>query len=139
MPGESQRQVIDRITLHGMRVMRGLEKTASKSLNAFYNKSLMPYFSGVRNIFAHLTDSREPLNHLNNDINTLERYLDEDGRACLSEIRGLVYAKDNLDYQYTLQALMKGWLFVHIPLTYGLILLACLHLVVTYAFTKGVL
>ena len=38
-----------------------------------------------------------------------------------------VQRKDDLDYQYALQGALKLWLFVHIPLTYGLLVLAIFH------------
>ena len=45
--------------------------------------------------------------------------------------------KNELDYQYALQGVLKGWLFIHIPLTYGMLLLAITHLVLAYAFSGG--
>ena len=32
---------------------------------------------------------------------------------------------------------MKGWLFVHIPLTYGLLVFSVAHVVIIYAFSGG--
>jgi len=32
---------------------------------------------------------------------------------------------------------LKGWLFVHIPLTYSLLLASVAHIVVVYAFSGG--
>jgi len=48
-----------------------------------------------------------------------------------------VIAKNNLDYQHALQMVLKGWLFVHIPLTYSLIVVAAVHGVLAYAFIDG--
>ena len=43
--------------------------------------------------------------------------------------------KDQLDFHQAMQGLLKGWLFVHIPLTYALLLFALVHLVLVYAFS----
>jgi hypothetical protein len=32
---------------------------------------------------------------------------------------------------------MKGWLFVHIPLTYGLLVFSVAHVVIIYSFSGG--
>jgi hypothetical protein len=49
-------------------------------------------------------------------------------------MRHLVERKDRLDYAHALQSVLKGWLFVHMPATYGMILLALVHLLLVYAF-----
>ncbi len=70
-------------------------------------------------------------------ICALEQYLNKEGREILDEIEWRVIAKDNLDHQHALQWLLKCWLFVHIPLTYSLILIAVAHAVLVYAFGGG--
>jgi peptidoglycan biosynthesis protein MviN/MurJ (putative lipid II flippase) len=52
----------------------------------------------------------------------------------LRQLRELVKQKDNLDFQYAMQATLKCWLFMHVPLTYGLLLFAALHVLVVYAY-----
>lgn len=42
--------------------------------------------------------------------------------------------KDDLDYKYVHMAVLKYWLFVHIPLSYSLMLVAVLHVVLVHAF-----
>ena len=45
--------------------------------------------------------------------------------------------KDRLDFARVYLGLTKGWLFVHVPVTYALIVLTVLHVVVVYAFSAG--
>ena len=68
----------------------------------------------------------------------MERYLNDKEREFSAELRDLVEQKDELDYHYALQTTLKSWLFVHVPLTYGMVLLALVHLVLAYAFGGGV-
>jgi len=72
------------------------------------------------------------------ELDNLRQYLDDAGKKRLAEIKDLVQAKDNLDYQYAHQGVLKAWLFVHIPATYGLIVLIIAHVAIVYAFSSGV-
>ena len=45
--------------------------------------------------------------------------------------------KDRLDFSAVHLGLTKGWLFVHVPVTYALIVLIVLHVFVVYAFSSG--
>ncbi len=134
--------------------MQSVTQTASNTIAQYYTSRLQPFFRGPRNVLAHIVGSNEAILRLRREIRSLERYLDESGRETL-EIRSLeryldesgretldeiewrVAAKDNLDQQYALQLLLKGWLFVHVPLTYSLILVAVVHAVLIYAFDGG--
>ena len=61
-------------------------------------------------------------------LDDINRRLDERELVYSERLRRLVEQKDRLDYAYALQTMLKVWLFVHVPTTYGLILLALLHL-----------
>lgn len=52
MPGETQRQVIDRITLHGMRVMRGLENADVQGLANAYRTAQNDIIGILQGVFA---------------------------------------------------------------------------------------
>ena len=49
----------------------------------------------------------------------------------------LIQAKDSLDYHRAMQGLLKGWLFVHIPLTYAMLVFIFVHVVLVHAFRGG--
>ena len=69
-----------------------------------------------------------------NELDDINRRLDERELVYSERLRRLVEQKDRLDYAYALQTMLKVWLFVHVPTTYGLILLALLHLLLVYSF-----
>jgi hypothetical protein len=118
---------------------RSVRETASNTIALYYVNRLQPYFSGPKNFVAHLLESRAALTKHHREIDSLERYLQEDGRQILAKIKDLIVVKDNLDYQYSLQLALKLWLFVHIPLTYALLLVALVHIVLTYTFSGATL
>ena len=68
----------------------------------------------------------------------LRRFTNEAERAALDKLAALVRQKDGLDYHRALQLTLKLWLFVHIPLTYGLLVFTVLHIVLVFGFSGGV-
>ncbi|MEP7173860.1 MAG: hypothetical protein ABI705_10270, partial [Aestuariivirga sp.] len=99
---------------------------------------LEDFFHGPRNFTAHLVGSQRPLKRLTDAIDNLSRYVDQQNQAKLAAIRNLVIEKDQLDFARVSLGLSRGWLFVHVPVTYGLIVLTVLHVLVVYAYSSGV-
>ena len=63
------------------------------------------------------------------------RYMNDQEREIMADVIVLVQAKDDLDYQAALQGALKFWLFVHIPLTYSLLIFSVFHILVVYTFS----
>jgi hypothetical protein len=102
-----------------------------------YTNHLREFFQGQRNFTAHLIGSRRPLKRLTEEIDTLSAYVDKQSQMKLAAIKDLVVEKDWLDFARVYLGLTKGWLFVHVPVTYSLIVLTVLHVIVVYAFSSG--
>ncbi len=102
-----------------------------------YTNHLRNFFEGPRNVTAHLIGSRRPLQRLTDEIDTLSRFVDKQNQVKLAMIKTLVVEKDRLDFARVYLGLTKGWLFVHVPATYTLIVLSVLHVVVAYSFSSG--
>ncbi len=102
-----------------------------------YTNHLRDFFKGQRNVTAHLVGSQRPLKRLTDEIDSLSRYVGIQNQEKLAAIRNLVVEKDRLDFAAVYIALTKGWLFVHVPVTYALIVLTVLHVLVVYAFSSG--
>ena len=102
-----------------------------------YTTHLRDFFQGQRNFTAHLIGSQRPLRRLTDEIDNLSRYVDQQGQDKLAAIKNLVIEKDRLDFARVYLGLTKGWLFVHVPVTYALIVLAVLHVLVVYAYSSG--
>ncbi len=103
----------------------------------FYSRRLAGFFAGPRNARLHLFESRRPLNALLAGLDDLRRFTSETERAALEKLAALVRQKDGLDYHRALQLVLKLWLFVHIPLTYGLLIFTALHIVLVFGFSGG--
>lgn len=102
-----------------------------------YANHLRDFFEGPRNFTAHLIGSQRPLERLTDEIDSLSHYVDQQSREKLAAIKNLVVKKDRLDFAHVYLGLTKGWLFVHVPVTYALIVLTVLHVLVVYAFSSG--
>ncbi len=117
--------------------LKSMPEVHSITIADFYIRHLQDFFEGPRNLYLHLLEVRRPLNVLQNQIADLNRYLNERERETLTKISALVRQKDGLDYHQSLQLLLRGWLFIHIPLTYSLLIFSVVHIVLVYAFSGG--
>lgn len=115
-------------------VLATARETNGTALPDFYASRLHDYFSGPRNLWAHLRESRRPLQTLQAELKSLESYCSPEERQALVTLAGYVQSKDELDYDYAHQAALKYWLFLHLPLSYALLLLSGLHVLVVHAF-----
>ncbi len=102
-----------------------------------YTNHLQDFFQEQRNFTAHLIGSQRPLRRLTHEIDSLSSYVDQQSQQKLATIKNLVVEKDRLDFARVYLGLNKAWLFVHVPVTYALIVLAVLHVLVVYAFSSG--
>ncbi|HEY1662581.1 MAG TPA: hypothetical protein VGI03_09200 [Verrucomicrobiae bacterium] len=103
----------------------------------FYARRLAGFFAGPKNSWLHLFESRRPLNALLAELEDLRRTGSDAERATLEKIAAQVRQKDGLDYHRALQLTLKLWLFVHIPLTYGLLIFTVLHIVLVFGYSGG--
>ncbi len=102
-----------------------------------YTTHLRDFLEGQRNVTAHLIGSQRPLKRLTDEVDNLSRYVDQRSQEKLAIIKGLVVEKDRLDFARVYLGLTKGWLFIHVPVTYSLIVLTVLHVLVAYAYSSG--
>lgn len=101
-----------------------------------YISHLRKFFAAPRNFRAHLIGSQLPVKRLTEEIENLARYVDQENQEKLALIKELVAEKDRLDFARVSSLLSKGWLYVHVPVTYALIVLTVLHVLVVYAYAS---
>jgi hypothetical protein len=99
----------------------------SEVVDSLYREQLQPFFRAPRHLWLHLIESDRPLQQILEEISALRRYVSEREQAVLDAVAERVRRKSDLDYQYSLQAVLKAWLFVHVPLSYSLLVVAVLH------------
>ncbi len=118
-------------------VVQCISEKESTAIPEFYLTRLKTFFERPLHHWQHLFHSSRPRQALLLDIKSQEPYLNEQEKELMQSIAERVCVKDDLDYQYALQATLKYWLFIHIPLTYVLLVFAIFHVVLVYAFAGG--
>lgn len=118
-------------------LVKSVAETESSTLADFYTVRLKLFFDRPRNWWGHVLGSTRPLHTRLTGLASLDRYLNDKERAVAAALADCIRAKDNLDHHRARQGLLKGWLFVHIPLTYSLIIIAVVHGCLAWAFTRA--
>ena len=72
------------------------------------------------------------------ELEELDRFLTVEQRQTTRTLSQIVQQKDDLDYHQAIQGRLKVWLFVHVGLTYSLLLVAVMHGVLVHAFVGGI-
>lgn len=96
------------------------------------------FFTKPCNFWAHLMESRSPQAAHASQFAEMERYIERDAMGMFDELRDLVAQKHMLDYQHSLQLALRLWLFIHIPLSYALLIFSVLHIVLVHSFSAAV-
>ena len=109
-------------------VVQAMQQLGSDTLGRYYYESLDWYFWKPRFLSSHLLGGRRAARWIGGHISALRRYLSEAERAYLDQIEALAERKSHLDAHLVMQGALKYWLFLHIPLSSILILLAIWHL-----------
>ena len=106
-------------------------------LAKFYLNRLCYYFERKPSFAYLLNPSTRNRKQLVADMEDLDRYLADDQRQIRRELTAMVRERDDLDYHHALQGRLKLWLFVHIGLTYSLLIVGALHGVLAHSFFGG--
>ena len=115
-------------------VRASAEQTMSTTLSDLYTSKLSRHFmSPPRSIWYWMRSNRQ-LFDLKNELSAQERFMNESERKSAQQLRELIDKRHDLDGQYALQALLKSWLYVHIPLSYSVVLMIIVHITLVYAF-----
>jgi hypothetical protein len=108
-------------------VRKADEETKSTTLADFHLRVLGPYFAHHPVWFAPLAGDDAEHHRVRHELASLRRFLNEREMTLADRLGELLEAKRNLDAQLAGQRLLKLWLFAHIPLTYGLLVLIGAH------------
>tara|TARA_R110002095_G_scaffold105647_4_gene92452 strand:- start:2814 stop:3635 length:822 start_codon:yes stop_codon:yes gene_type:complete len=135
--------IFERIPLHRRNIhekVKSLVRESNTSEKAaipdFYEEHLRTFFEGPRNQLRHILHSERHRHELSQKITALKPFLNPQELAVLQQLTEQIQLKDDLDYQYVFQAIIKLWPFVHVPLTYSLIIFALYHTLAVCAFAS---
>ena len=109
-------------------VLQAEKESASSSLSDLYVDHLDCYFRSRPGVLTAVLPLPLPYRQILGKVISVQRYLNTGEKESMEKLSSLIEAKRNMDYQDSAQRLLKLWLFVHIPLTYCLLLLSAVHI-----------
>ena len=99
-----------------------------------YADELSNFFECPREIWFHLFPGSQRRRKLMTKLTSVQRYCSTEEQTASERLFSLIRKKDDLDYHYALQLILRSWLFIHVGLTYSLLLLGSLHAIMAHAF-----
>ena len=137
--------LFERIPAHRQKVLERAEKlaltssseTQAPTLLDFYTKNLRDFFASKPSFWRNLMGTERSLFRMLEKVEDLRRYTNTREKEILAELAELAREKHRLEYHYSLQGVLKAWLFVHIPFTYSLLLFSFVHVLLIFAFSSG--
>ena len=114
-----------------------VEAGGSARLLKFYQQKILPYLRSTQDIGLHLMAARTPYRRWNAMAATEGQFMNDTDRDSMARLIDMVHKKIDLDFQHVMQLVLKGWLFIHIPISFGLLLTTLLHVVLVYSFIGG--
>jgi hypothetical protein len=137
--------LFERIPAHRRFVLDRAEKlalgstsdTQAATLLDFYTKNLRDFFASRPPFWRNLMGTERGLSRMLEQVEDLQRYTNAKEKELLAELAELAREKYRLEYHYSLQGILKAWLFIHIPFTYSLLLFSFVHVLLVFAFSSG--
>jgi len=103
----------------------------------FYVNRLSKFFECPRSLAYMMVPSGRTRRQLVAEIEELDRFLAQEDRSTSRELAIMVRKKDDLDYHTAMQGRLKLWLFVHISMTWSLLIFSIVHGLLAHAYSGG--
>jgi hypothetical protein len=103
--------------------------TCSDAVRRYYADVMAPIMGPPRARLIYFVDVTGGLQGRIRDFDYLGRFADADEGQRLAELRALMTAKVDADAHYTLQRVLRWWLYGHVPLVGLLLILVTIHVV----------
>lgn len=102
-------------------------KRADVPIRSFYDREMSREMTGIRSIFSVRPGRTVSQTFRSHEMEVLRGTLDSEGELAMDELEAIHGAKLDLDRHYTLQSLLRGWLYFHLPIAIVLLGLVILH------------
>jgi hypothetical protein len=118
-------------------VLLAVEQHGATTLADFYTRQLAAYLEQPRSFWFWLMPDTQMRRRMTRELAGLNRYLTDQEQEVAERLFRTIRVKDELDYQHALQWMLKMWLFVHLALSYALLLCVIGHIILVHAFHGG--
>ncbi len=109
-------------------------ETGSDTLARHYLESMDWFFQKPRFFANHVLCGEEGRRWVRQHTLSVSRYLNDKEKDFLERLSRLAYYKNDVDFHYAAQSVMKGWLFFHVPLAAALMVLALWHILLVHVY-----
>lgn len=118
--------------------VESIKLTGKSTIADFYVDRLEMFFIASNYFFSnHILASKHHIEPLHTRIQALRRYLNDEENVVMDQLESSLVEKDMLDFQHCWQWVLKVWLFLHIPLSSGLLVLGSFHGLLAFQFLGG--
>ncbi|HWC18616.1 MAG TPA: hypothetical protein VG498_16520, partial [Terriglobales bacterium] len=107
-----------------------MEDGVRNELTRFYSNELRPYLEQAGNKERSIAERTVSSLMFKN----LRTVLPEVVHPVVAHLENICEEKRELDHQARLHRLLHGWLFVHVPLSFALLLLGAVHAIVALQY-----
>ncbi len=121
-------QRIPELTEDIRRQAEALAVAASEPVRRLYEHQVAATLSQPRRRLAYFVDITGGLNNKLKEFEYLARFLAGEERQRLAELEHLYRAKLEIDAHYTLQPVLRVWLYLHVPISLAVLALIVLHI-----------
>ena len=118
-------------------VVESVRINNSTILADYYQTNLATYLAAPRRFGTHAFVVDRTRDEYQRQLKALHRYLNDAECEVAERLSDVLATKDDLDFHYARQGILKGWLFLHIPLTYAVLLFTAAHVLLVHAFSLG--
>ena len=101
---------------------------AEARVRAYYERELAPALAAPRMVTAVFSRTPGVPRRGTRELELLRSTLTAEEAAVLDELRALHATKHELDVHYTVQRILRGWLYLHLPVAVALLGLVALHI-----------
>jgi len=143
MATSGEQLAFDKISAYEIRLRREVEEliestekaTGTSALGDAYIRQLSGYFRSRSPLLFFLGNTNRFHTRAVAEIGDIGRYTSAEEQKSLVQMRSLVDTKRNLDLQKCSQWVLRCWLFIHIPFTYSMLVVALVHAWIAFNYT----
>jgi hypothetical protein len=107
-----------------------MDKAATAEMQRFYEQQMLPYLKQAGAWGSVLANNNASAATFKN----LRTLLPVTVHEALNDLENICHEKRQIDLQARLHRILHGWLFVHIPLSYALLVMGAIHAVVALRY-----
>lgn len=107
-----------------------MDKAATAEMQRFYEQQMLPYLKHAGAWGSVLANNNASAATFKN----LRTLLPVTVHEALNDLENICHEKRQIDLQARLHRILHGWLFVHIPLSYALLVMGAIHAVVALRY-----